>query len=81
MARTTPAPDHFPPGPALLYVLTPSARLLDPPGTESVLVRVDNHQAITEGGSFTREEAARERAVLRALLTHSLLLLDQEEGR
>lgn len=69
----------LPPGPALIYVHSDS-------GDGSVAyTRVDRHAPVVAGGFVGTDPRTfptdRERAVLRALLTHALMVLDQAEGR
>lgn len=65
----------FPPGPALIYV--PSD--LDLLG-EASAVRVDRGTGVLEpGGRLSEEDAERERALLRALLAHTMAMLSRTE--
>ena len=73
--QVTEGMEHFPPGPALLYIPTITDRLFKEGGTS--LYRVDNG-TIMEGGVLSEDEARRERAVLRALLRHALTLVGED---
>lgn len=71
-------PEHFPTGPALLYVTQPdqSGLITEDP---SFLIQVDRF-TIKEGGPLSADGAYRERAILRALLVHALHLVDAEDA-
>lgn len=67
-------------GPALLYVPTSLDRPLGYGDGETVMYRIDNG-TIMDSRGLPESNARRERAVLRALLRHALLILEEEENR
>jgi len=66
----------FPDGPALIYVPTKDELGI---GT-TIAFRVDRGVPLQAGGSLSDGDARRERAILRALLTHALHLVDQADS-
>lgn len=68
----------YPPGPALLYVHADARHGLRFDDDVRTLTQVDL-SAPAEGGPLSAADAARERALLRALLVHALRLLDEAE--